>query len=179
MRLPQAVLGLLVAASAAAVRAEEPVASLLLAPEPAAAALRERFGASARLLSLELRPAGFTVEVQDPAIPSHVDRFTFEEGVIEGPEPVRVGRNQKQLKAQLFPLADVDFSLMPRLVADAIERGRTEDGKVSHVRIERNEGYNDYPTWGPPTLRVYVDGPRSGAFVEYGLDGRKRDVKRW
>ena len=153
--------------------------SLLESPEPVIAALAARFPKDARVLNLDLRFDAFDVEVQDPAVPSHVDRFSFEEGVLGGPEPVPVGRNQRRLEAQLFSLADVDLAILPRLLADAVERGRTEDGRVTHVRIERAEGYGEYDGWGRPVFRVYVDGPRGGAYVEYGLDGKKRDVKRW
>lgn len=153
--------------------------SLLESPEPVVSALAARFAKDARVLNLDLRPDGFDVEVQDPAVPSHVDRFTFEDGVLGGPEPVPVGRNRKQLEARLFPLADVDLAILPRLLADAEERARTEDGKATHVRIERAEGYGEYESWGRAVFRVFVDGPRGGAFVEYGLDGKKRDVKRW
>jgi hypothetical protein len=166
---------------AASVAAAEtaPATSLLESPEAAIAALSARFARDARLLNLDLRPDGFQVEVQDPAVPDHVDRFAFEDGALGGPEPVPVGRNRKRLEAQLFPLADVDLRLLPRLLADAEERARTEDGKATHVRIERADLYGDVEGWGRPVIRVYVDGPRGGAFVEYGLDGKKRDVKRW
>ena len=152
--------------------------SLLTAPEPMIAALQARFG-SARVLNLDVRADGFDVEVQDPAAPAHVDRFTFEDGVLGGPEPVAVGRSQKRLEAQLFPLAQVDLAMLPRLLTDAEVRGRVEEGKATHVRIERASGGGESESWGRPVFRVFVDGPRGGAFVEYGLDGRKRDVKRW
>jgi hypothetical protein len=160
-------------------RTEPAKTSLLESPEPVIAALAARFATGARILNLDLRPDGFDIDVQDPAVPSHVDRFTFEDGVLGGPEPVPVGRNQKRLLAQLFPLADVDLAILPRLLADAVERARTEDGRATHVRVERIEGYGEYDGWGRPVFRVYVDGPRGGAYVEYGLDGKKRDVKRW
>ena len=163
--------------AASLARTEPANTSLLESPEPVIAALA-RF-AGARILNLDLRPDTFDVDVQDPAIPSHVDRFRFEDGVLGGPEPVQVGRNQKRLEAQLFALADVDLAILPRLLADAVERARTEDGRVTHARVERAEGYGEYDGWGRPVFRVYVDGPRGGAYVEYGLDGKKRDVKRW
>ena len=169
--------------SAAGLSAKPPEAvaqpSLLESPEPMIAALRARFARETRVLNLDLRPEAFVVEVQDPAVPTHVDRFTFEDGSFGEPAPVPVGRNQKRLEAQLFPLADVDLGILPRLLAESKERARTEGGKATHVRIERAQGSSDYESWGRPVIRVFVQGPRGGAFVEYGLDGKKRDVKRW
>ncbi|MET0555857.1 MAG: hypothetical protein ABW221_22650 [Vicinamibacteria bacterium] len=152
---------------------------LLESPGTAIAQLTDRFARDARILNLDMRPEGFDVEVQDPAVPAHVDRYTFEDGVLGDAEPVAVGRNRKRLEAQLFPLADVDLRLLPRLLADAVEQARTEDGRVTHVRVERAERWGDTEGWGRPVMRVYVDGPRGGAYVEYGLDGKRRDVKRW
>jgi hypothetical protein len=143
------------------------------------AALGARFGRETRVLNLDLRPEAFDVEVQDPAVPTHVDRFTFEAGSFGEPTPVPVGRSRKRLEAQLFPLAEVDLAILPRLLAEAKERARTENGEATHVRIERASGSSDYESWGRPVIRVFVLGPRGGAFVEYGLDGKKKDVKRW
>jgi hypothetical protein len=153
--------------------------SLLESPERMIAALRARFGRETRVLNLDLRPEAFDVKVQDPAVPTHVDRFTFEDGAFGEPAPVPVGRSRKRLEAQLFPLAEVDLAILPRLLAEAEQRARTEGGKATHVRIERREGSSDYESWGRPLIRVFVQGPRGGAFVEYGLEGKEKDVKRW
>jgi hypothetical protein len=153
--------------------------SLLEAPASITTALRERFGPQARVLSLEVRPEGWEIQVQDPTNTSHVDRYAYEDGELAGPEPVAVGRNQKRLEAQLFPLSGVDLSVVPRLLADAEARARAEQGRVTHVRIERGEGYGENESWGRPLIRVHVSGPRTGAVVEYELDGKHRHVTRW
>jgi hypothetical protein len=167
----------LVASAAAAEPA--PGSNLLESPATAIAVLSARIAKDARVLNLDLRRDGFDVEVQDAAAPAHVDRFTFEDGTFGGPEPVPVGRNRKRLEAQLFPLSEVDLRVLPQLLADAVERARTEDGQVTHVRIERTDRHGDSEGWGRPVMRIHVDGPRGGAFVEYTLDGKKKSVSRW
>jgi hypothetical protein len=180
MRNSFACVGLVLGLSSLGARTEaRAAASLLESPEPMIAALGARFPRDARLLNLDLRADGFHVEVQDPAVASHVDRFTFEDGVFGAPEPVQAGRSRKRLEAQLFVLADLDLTILPRLVGDAVAQARTEDGRVRSVRIERVERGTDYESWGRPVFRIVVDGPRGGAYVEYGLDGKKKDVKRW
>jgi len=47
----------------------------------------------------------------------------------------------------------VDLSILPRLVAEAKERARTEGGRATHVRIERADGSLDYESWGRPVKR--------------------------
>lgn len=153
--------------------------SLLETPARFEQAVRSRFGNDLRVLRLSLRADDADIEVQDAATPSHVDRYAFEEGRLAAPEPVQVGRNQRQLNARLFPFADVELSILPRLLADARERARTEEPRVVHVSIERVEGSGDTSSWGRPLIRVNVNGPRGGALVEYGLDGKHKGVTRW
>lgn len=170
---------LVAAVAAPAVNAAEArPTSLLLSPAPAIAALRARF-AHVRVVSLDLWPDAFDVLVQDPAVPSHLDRFTFKKGALGEPEPVVFGSDQKRLEAQLFPLTDVDLTILPRLVAQAETRARTQDGKATHVQVSRAGGWGDTERWGRPVILVFVAGPRGAACVEYGLDGKVRDVRRW
>jgi hypothetical protein len=154
-------------------------ASLLEAPEPIAAALRSRFGKDAQIRSLSVRADSADVEVQDAAVPEHLDRYSFEDGALGTPEPVQAGRNLRKLKASLFPLAEVDLAILPRLVADALLRAKTTDARVGQVRIERSTGYESADTWGSPRISVIVDGPRGGAVVEYDLEGKHKSSKRW
>jgi hypothetical protein len=168
----------------ASVRAEpsgsEATPSLLQSPAPFVAALRSRFGRDTAALTLSLYAETAEIQVQDPAIPAHVNRFSFEEGAFLTPEPVPVGRSERALRARLFRLADVDLSIIPGLLEDARARADTEDSRVTHVVIERPSVHGtDYDTWGRPAIRVYVDGPRGGAFAEYGLDGKRKRVTRW
>lgn len=153
--------------------------SLLERPEPFAAALRLRLGADFRVLRLSIQPGSADADVQDPRAPANVDRHTFEDGRLGAPEPVQAGRNQRKLEARLFPFADVDLSMLPRLLADAARRADTPDARASHVTVERSEGYGERESWGRPVVRVVVEGPRGGAVVEYGLTGKHVHTTRW
>jgi hypothetical protein len=152
--------------------------SLLEAPEPIAAALGARFGKDLRIRSLSVRADSADVEVQDPAVPENLDRYPFEDGALGTPEPVQAGRNQRKLKASLFSFAEVDLSVLPRLVADALPRAETPAARVAQVRIERSTSY-EYDTYGWPRISVIVNGPRGGAVVEYDLQGKHKATRRW
>jgi hypothetical protein len=154
-------------------------ASLLERPEALAGALSSRFGSGVRILRLAIYPDHAEVEAQDPREPSHVDRHTYDGESFERPEPVQVGRSRRRLNARLFLLADVDLALLPALSADALARAKTEEGRITNVLVERSDSYGESEAWGPPRIRVYVEGPRGGAFVEYGLDGKKKRVTCW
>lgn len=153
--------------------------SLLERPEPFAAALRLRLGDDFRVLRLGIHPGGGDADVQDPQVPANVDRYEFEDGVLGAPEPVQAGRNQKRLEARLFPFAEVDLSILPRLLADAARRADTPDARATSVTVERFEGYGEYESWGRPLVRVAVQGPRGGAVVEYRLSGKHERTIRW
>jgi hypothetical protein len=159
--------------------AGESAVSLLDQPAVFAAAVQTRFGQHANVFKVEIRDEGAAVEVQDPATPSHVDRYEFEEGALGAAEPVQVGRNQRAVNARLFPFGDVDLAMVPRLLPDARTRARTEDARVVQVTIERVEGGAEYTSWGRPQIHVMVNGPRGGAVVRYGLDGKHKGTNRW
>jgi hypothetical protein len=179
MRSSRTAVAFVAVACCAAAAAEQPAVSLLDQPAPFVAAVRSRFGQDARVLRVGISAEAADVEVQDRATPSHVDRYPFEEGALGEPEPVQVGRNQRELNARLFPLADVDLAIVPGLLPDARERARTEEGQATQVTIERVEGSGEYPTWGRPLIHVVVNGPRGGAVVRYELDGKHRGTNRW
>jgi hypothetical protein len=157
---------------------EAPPTSLLESPEPVAAALHARFGPGVRVRRLSLQDGSAVVEVQDPTVPGNLDRYEFEDGALGPPEPVQAGRSRRALNASLFALADVDLSILPRLVADARRRADTPEPRVNAVQIERPDGWL-VDNWGRPRVQVIVNGPRGGAVVEYGLDGKHRGTTRW
>jgi hypothetical protein len=162
-----------------AAEGSERAETLLERPEPFAAALRLRLGRDFRVLRLSIQPGSADADVQDPRVPANVDRHTFEDGGLGAPEPVQAGRNQRKLEAQLFPFAEVDLSILPRLLADAARRADTPDGRASQVTVERSEGSGEYQSWGRPVVRVVVQGPRGGALVEYRLTGKHVRTSRW
>jgi hypothetical protein len=90
-----------------------------------------------------------------------------------------VGRSERRLRARLFRLAEVDLAVIPRILAAATAAVDTEDGAAKHLRLDRSEGSGDVVSWGPPRWRVYVEGPRGGGYVEFGLDGKRKRVTRW
>jgi hypothetical protein len=170
-------LGLTVAAAEPSPAENE--ARLSLAGQ-AIAALQERLGADARVLRLQLGREEVELDAQDPDVPAHVDRYTWGEGRLAGPEPVAVGRNLRQLKAQLFALRAVRLEVIGQALSEAVRATETEDGRVTQVIIERDDYSSDSGDgWTTPQVRVYVDGPRGGGFLQRNLDGKRRRVVRW
>jgi hypothetical protein len=111
-----------------------------------------------------------TLEAQNPKNPEHVDSYKLWASKVERPEPVRLGSDKRALGQLLFSLDDVDFTILPKLIKQALAELKIEEGKVTHVFLERDSIDNRRdPIW-----RVYVNGSRDGGFIEFSLAGEKR-----
>jgi hypothetical protein len=113
-----------------------------------------------------------SLEAQNPKNPAHVDSYKLWANKVERPEPVRLGSDKKALSQILFSLDSVDFKIVPRLIKQALAELEIEEGKVTHVYLERDsiDGRRD-PIW-----RVYVNGSRDSGFIEFSVTGEKRRV---
>lgn len=113
-----------------------------------------------------------SLEAQNPKTPDHVDSFKLWASKVERPEPVRLGSDKKALSQILFSLDSVDFKILPRLIQQSLTELKIEEGKVTHVFLERDSinGRRD-PIW-----RVYVNGSRDSGFIEFSVTGEKRRI---
>jgi hypothetical protein len=112
------------------------------------------------------------LEAQNPKNREHVDSYKLWANKVERPEPVRLGSDKKQLTQLLFSLDSVDFSLLQKLIKQALSELGIEEGKVTHVILERDgSSAGREPIW-----RIYVNGSRDSGFVEFSPQGAKRRV---
>jgi hypothetical protein len=113
-----------------------------------------------------------TLEAQNPKNPDHVDSYKLWANKVERPEPVRLGSDKKQLGQLLISLDTVDFTLVSKLIKQALAELKIEEGKVTHVYLERDS----FNAKRDPIWRVYVNGSRDSGFVEFSVTGEKRRV---
>lgn len=115
-----------------------------------------------------------TLEARSAKNPEHVDSYKLWASKVERPEPVRLGSDKKALALLLFSLDEVDFTILPKLIKSALTELAIEEGKVTHVFLERDSinGKRD-PIW-----RVYVNGSRDGGFIEFSVSGEKRRIAK-
>lgn len=155
-----------------------------LSPRPAApeedlfndsSKLRAKFeaalGGRVMLKELVLYDKYAIFSAQNPSKKEHVDRYTYREGEVGTPDPVSLGSDKKRLASILFPLDTIDFAIIPGLAERARAELKVEDGKVSHIYIEKGSFGR-----GNPIIRVYVRGQRDSGFIEYSLKGEKKRV---
>jgi hypothetical protein len=110
-----------------------------------------------------------TLEAQDRKKPDHVDSYKLWANKVERPQAVRLGSEKGALGQILFSLDNVDFAIVPRLLQQALAELKIEEGKVTHVYLERDSS-NPRPE---PIWRVYVNGSRDSGFVEFSVKGEK------
>jgi hypothetical protein len=107
---------------------------------------------------------------RSPSDPSHIDRRSWRDGEDQddaAPNPID-DRVDGDTEPALFPLATVDLTGLPALIADA--EGRFDlDVTATHVLIDRFLPFDDRVL-----IRVYAspeDGRSGGGYVQYALDG--------
>jgi len=123
-------------------------------------------GDPSRFLTINIYDTYAFADAQDANVPEHVDEYPFRDGVVGASSPVQL-IGDGDLNASLFSLADFDATQIPRLVADAPAQTKVEEPAVVYVRIERSA----FIDGSPVTIKVYVNGPRGGGYVEYDAAG--------
>ena len=130
--------------------------------------------AEPKLRRITLHSGHASMSVQSPDDPQHVDEYRYRDGMVTGPDPVRLSsRDRKEIGASLFSPGEVSLGKLSELIADGPKRLGYEGGEVSHVIIERG-----LPFHAQVVIRVYVRGPRDSGRAEYLGDGRLRKLYR-
>ena len=131
-------------------------------------AIERRVGAEpARITDASVYGEYVIVEAQDPDVPDHIDRYTWRDGEVTGPEPVHLSGTQEDIESALYPTSSVSWRDIPGLVRKAerhLERAvppRIEEPEASYVVVERSSTLD-----GRVTIRVSVDGPRRSGWAE-------------
>ena len=137
-------------------------------------AIAARFTAKADLLELVLYPGYAIFQLRDPVKRENVDRYTLRPTGMGEPDPERLSSSdKKELDQSTFALSDVDFVLVPKLVADAQKHLNFENGKVTHVIIDKF-----FPFRRALGFRVYVSSERDSGYVNYDAQGKLIKVQQ-
>lgn len=128
-------------------------------------------GEPTRFMQVLLYPDYAFASAQDANIPDHVDEYPWRDGVVGPSSPVSLV-GDGELEANLWNATDVDWTFIARAVAEAPALTTVEAGAVSHIIIDRSVFTPDFAI----VVRVYVTGPRGGAYVEYTPAGQMIDV---
>jgi len=140
-------------------------------PAPLIAALRTKFGENVRVIEVTIYPDRGNVRVQDPAHRENLDDWNWsaKEG-LHDPRPVHTSKSDA-FEAKLFGVGEVRWDKLPELARTALAQLALPDAAVTHAIVERNFD-------GAVGIRIYVDGPRRGGYLEAAADGRVLKVEQ-
>ena len=172
-RLGLAVLAALAASRPAGAAPEKPAVDLFHDASDFTAQLRKAVPGRVMIDELTLYKDSATLDVQDPKRKENIDRYSYRDGKLDLPEPVKLSGDytQADLDAGVFPLESIDFKLIPTMIEDARTRLKMPDGKVTVLTLKRGFPFNDEVRW-----HVGVTDARHTGSVEYDLKGRKKSV---
>jgi len=126
-------------------------------------------GGSVRLKELLIYPTYGHADIQDRNKPLNLDRFDFRDGRVKEPTPIRLfgpKPTEALMRQNTFDMSSVDFSVVPKIVADAKLKLGYESGKTTHMILKRNIPFDTNVGW-----RVYVTGERRSGSVSFDLKG--------
>ncbi len=139
--------------------------------------LKAKIGHPVRALDIEISNDELAVELQDPAQPTHVDKWTlvhvnhqlaaglsFSWEEVSGPAPVELDLINPRLEENLFDLDEVNIAATAKLGVAAVKRVALEDpAAVVGMRIERQLTLIPAPHSGEVTWTVEVRSARERA----------------
>jgi len=96
---------------------------------------------------------------QDPNVPGRFDRYTWRTGTVDTPTPQPDNPDAANVT---FTIAEVNWSAITTLAADAPRLAGVEGGAVSYIIVSRST----FIEVGPIVVHIYVNGPRGSAVVE-------------
>ena len=135
----------------------------------AVAQLQAAAGDPAQVLELAVYDGYAFLAYRDPANPANIDRRMWRDGQVDDPDPNPIDdRVDADTEPGLFSLDELDLTLLPGLLADAVTRYDLPVA-VSHVLVDRFLPFDDRVL-----IRVYatpVDGRSGGGYVSYDTAG--------
>lgn len=137
--------------------------------------ITEAVGADpARVGEVDIYGEYMIVEAQDPAIPEHIDSYTWRGGAVEPPTPVMLTGPQEEVEAALFSTSAVRWQDVPEFVRAAEHATETatpiriEEARATYLFVERSTSTD---LDGRVVIRIAVSGPRRSGSVEMTASG--------
>jgi hypothetical protein len=141
----------------------------------AIAAIEQAVGASpARVREVDVYPEYLDLEAQDPAIPEHIDEYTYRDGEVGPRTAVMLTGPQEDVEASLFPTTSMRWDALPSIVKKVERAARTakpiriEEARANYVIVRRSTSPEDD---GRVLLDIYLGGPRRSGYAEVTTSG--------
>lgn len=118
--------------------------------------------------------------IQDRARPGQVDRYTYDQGTLGGPTPVKFREypTVEALDQHVIELTTIDFTRLPGMLASARAKSGLADASVVTIRLERGDSSGALTWSGIPIWTFTLETPRHDGRVEFNLGGSVLDVDK-
>ena len=146
----------------------------------AAAAIKKKVGTEkVNVTAVELRSNKMRVTVQSQQNPKERDEYTYENGSVTGPDPVKVPAVFANYVPHATEIGEINFAAVPKMIERAIQLADAEGAKVDLLSMD-----NQYASTANPQLegtagqawaltwRIFVDTPRVSKYYWADKDGK-------
>ena len=108
------------------------------AAQKAANAVKSKVGFPFKVQEVAITENTFTMKIETPGNPQNVDEYTYIGFAVAGPKPVQLNGNTRTLDK--LPFDEIDFSVIPQIAKNALDKTQIEGGKVSKMTFMTYNG---------------------------------------
>jgi LSD1 subclass zinc finger protein len=132
----------------------------------------DALGKPVRARRLVIHPSFAELVAQDPQKPQNLDSYTYRGATVGDKEAYRLTTEKGKLEQVLFDLHEVSgLTRLSELMDQTLTTLGYEDGKVSHVIVERNVPFSK-----GVVIRVYARSDRDSGRIDFNGDGTVQRV---
>ena len=124
-----------------------------------------------KVLDLLVYDSYIMVKVQDPKKPENIDGYTYKEGSLGSPAPVKIMGNGK-IEDNVFPLSEVNLAALPKLTEEIMGKLKDiEGGTMVGYSIDRGLPFDKdigiMPLVNSTRKSISADADRNGKLVKW------------
>ena len=124
-----------------------------------------------KLLDLLVYDSYIMVKVQDPKKPENIDGYTFKEGSLGSPVPVKIMGNGK-IEDNVFPISEVNLAALPKLTEEIMAKLKdVEGGTMVGYSIDRGLPFDKeigiMPLVNSSRRSITADADKNGKLVKW------------
>lgn len=118
----------------------------------AANAIKDKVGGPVNVIRVEMHSDELEITIQSPKNPKDIDKWTYKNGSVTGPEPVQVmsigNATMTGDKYDVTPIDDIGWTNVPATIKKALDLSNLENAKVNLISMD-----GQYPETADPSLK--------------------------
>ncbi len=118
----------------------------------AANAIKDKVGGAVNVIRVEMHSDELDITIQSPKNPKDIDKWTYKNGAVTGPEPVQVmsigNATMTGDKFDTTPIDDIGWANVPATIKKALDLSNLENAKINLISMD-----GQYPETADPSLK--------------------------